>query len=99
MEKIVIICFSAEIGINPFVQSVKDESDIVEHVKYVVQCVYKDDGPVYAEVYRMCDDDLLSFYRCFTYDGESLRKCFVLKPSSRYVKNFVEDYSLNSLKL
>lgn len=99
MEKIVIICFSSEIGINPFIQDVKDEFEIVKYVKSLVPCVYKEEGPGYVEVYRVCDGGWLSFYRCFSYDGESLKKCLCMKPSLKFLKKFVEDYSFKSLKL
>lgn len=99
MEKFVIICFSSEMGINPFIQDVKDESDIIVYVKSLVPCIYKDEGPVYVEVYRVCDGGWLSFYCCCSYDGESLKKCLCLKPSFSFLKNFVEDYSFKSLEL
>ena len=99
MEKIVVICFSTEMGINPFIRSIKDESEIIGFVKSLVSYIYEDDGPVYVEVYRECGGDLLSFYRCFTFDGESLKHCLCLKPSFRFMKKFVEDESFKSLDL
>lgn len=99
MEKIVIICLSSVKGINPFIVSLHDESEIVEHVKSLVPCIYKDDGPVYVEVYRVCDGGWLSFYRCLSYDGESFKKCLCLKPSFIFMKYFVEDYSFKSLEI
>lgn len=96
MEKILIICFSAEKGIYPFVQDIKDESFILLYVKTFVICATLDDSPVYIEIYRFNDDDHLSFYRCLTYDGKSFQKCSYLKPSLGDLKKFIEDYSFNS---
>ena len=96
MEKILIICYSGEKGICPFVQEIKDESFIILYVKTLVLCAYRDGSPVYIEVYRFNDDAFLTFYRCITYDGKSFEKCSCLKPSLGALKKFIEDYSINS---
>lgn len=89
MERFLIICLSAGSGIFPFVCHLEDSSKIAHRVKTIIETCFKDDGPVYAEVYRFVHDDILNYHHSFSYDDATLRTCRPFKISAEILKDFV----------
>lgn len=99
MEKNLVICLAANSGISPFLINIEDESMYVTIIKEIFELFYKDDGVVYAEVYRVCDVQLLKFKDSYAFDGVSVTKCRFFAPSWESLKYFIEKNSFPSLKL
>lgn len=99
MERVLIICFTAEWGISPFVCHLEDSSKIARRVKTIIETCFKEDGPVFAEVYRFVHDDIVNYYQSFSYDGTTLRICRSFKISAEILKDFNEKNSFTYFSL
>lgn len=99
MERVLIICLTAEWGISPFVCQLEDSSKIARRVKTIIETCFKDDGPVFAEVYRFDNEDILNYHHSFSYDGATLRTCRSFRISAEILKDFNEKNSFQFFSL
>lgn len=93
MDRVLIICLTADWGISPFVCHLEDSSKIARRVKTIIETCFKYDGPVFAEVYRFDNDDIMNYHHSFSYDGATLRTCRSFKISAEILKDFNEKNS------
>lgn len=99
MERFLIICLTAKWGISPFVCHLEDSSKIARRVKTIIETCFKDDGPVFAEVYRFVHDELVNYHQSFSYDGATLSICRSFNISAEILKDFNEKNSFPFLPL
>lgn len=99
MARFLIICVTAESGINPITMNIEDLSKIDCEVKEVIETIYSDRPLLYAEVWRLLGDGIYTYHYSFIFDGVSFSKCRYFAPSSSSLKDHIEMFSYKSFEL
>lgn len=99
MARFLIICVTAESGIIPMVINIEDLSKVDNEVKKVIESIFFDRPLLYAEVWRLLGDDMLTYHYSFVFDGVSLSKCRYFAPSPSSLKDHIEMFSFKSFEL
>lgn len=99
MVRILIICLTAESGINPLIIGIEDLSKVDYEVKKFIESIYEDRPLVYVEVYRLLGDDIFAYLNSYSFDGVTLSKCYFFAPSSCCLKSHFEQFSFEDTSL